>query len=264
MNYEVKERLLTVSNLSLAYGERQILRDINVAVNNITRPGVEQGQVVALLGPSGCGKTQFFRCLSGMLQPTSGEVLITDKQLRVKGGDVGVVQQAYPLFAHRTIRSNLYLASKKRGKERDAQIDDMLAHFNLRDKLDMYPTQLSGGQRQRVAIIQQLLASSNFLLLDEPFSGLDVMSKERVFSTMRTVSTTHEHNTLIFTTHDLEAAVALADMIWVMGKEGDKPGSTIVKTMDLAAAGLAWHKDIERHPKYWPTVLELKELFRHI
>jgi ABC-type nitrate/sulfonate/bicarbonate transport system ATPase subunit len=264
MQYERHERLLTIDSLNLQYGDKVILRDINLCVDNITRPGVSQGQVVALLGPSGCGKTQLFRCIAGMQQSTSGRVLIGEKQLQVNGGDVGVVQQAYPLFVHRTVLSNLQLAARRLGKNANDEIDKLLGHFGLQDKKGAYPSELSGGQRQRIAIIQQLLCSSYFLLMDEPFSGLDVMAKERVFDTIRTVSLTHEHNTLIFTTHDLEAAVSLADEIWVLGREPEKPGATVVKRVDLAAAGLAWTPDIERHPKYWPTILELKELFKTI
>ena len=121
--------------------------------------------------------------------------------------------------------------------------------------------ELSGGQRQRIAIIQQLLCSNYFLLMDEPFSGLDLVAKRRVMDTIMTVSTANDLNTVIFTTHDLASAVSLADTIWVLGKEKDKPGSTIIKEIDLAAMGLAWAPDIEHNPLYWPTVLELKNLF---
>lgn len=264
MNYEKHERLLTVDHLNLQYGEKIILRDVNVCIDNITRPDTVQGQVVALLGPSGIGKTQLFRCLSGMQQATNGHVLIGDQQLQVNGGEVGVVQQAYPLFAHRTVLSNLRLAARKLGKNSEPEIERLLTHFGLQDKKKSYPTELSGGQRQRIAIIQQLLCSNHFLLMDEPFSGLDVMAKQRVFDTIRTVSQAHDLNTIIFTTHDLEAAVNLADNIWVLGRVEGQPGATIVQQIDLAAAGLAWSPDIEHHPKYWPMVLQLKELFKHL
>jgi ABC-type nitrate/sulfonate/bicarbonate transport system ATPase subunit len=260
MSYEKKERLLTIENVNLQYGEKVILRDVNLHVDNIVRPGMQQGQVVALLGLSGSGKTQLFRCIAGLQAPTGGVVkLMSDTQ--VKAGDVGVVQQAYPLLNHRTIWSNLMLAAHGK-KENKEKAESLLAHFKLSDKKNSYPLELSGGQRQRVAIIQQLLCSSHFLLMDEPFSGLDVMAKRRVFDTINTVATTDELNTVIFTTHDLEAAVTLADTIWIIGhKEGDPPGATVLKQLDLAAIGLAWTPDIQRHPLYFQTVLELKELF---
>ncbi len=262
MNYKVEERLITVDKLNLSYGDRIILRDINLSVDNITRPGVKQGQVVALLGPSGIGKTQLFRCIAGLQPPTSGHVLLGDKDRRpVQAGEVGVVAQSYPLLSHRTVYGNLKLVSSRK-PEAAGVAEQLLSVFGLSDKKDCYPVQLSGGQRQRVAIIQQLIASNHMLLMDEPFSGLDVVAKERVMQTIREVSLQHELNTTIFTTHDIESAVALADAIWVLGREKDKPGATIVKVYDLAAMDLAWTPQIERHPKFWPLVLELKDLFK--
>jgi ABC-type nitrate/sulfonate/bicarbonate transport system ATPase subunit len=264
MSYQKLERLLSISDVHLQYGDKVILRDINTSIFNITRPGVAQGQVVALLGLSGSGKTQLFRCIAGLQPPTRGRILLRDSNEHVKAGQVGVVQQAYPLLQHRTVWSNLMLTLKRHHadvKKGEAEAQRLLAHFGVAEKKNNYPAELSGGQRQRVAIIQQLLCSNHFLLMDEPFSGLDVMAKQRVFDTIRDVSSADEHNTLIFTTHDLEAAVALADEIWVLGREEGKPGATIVKTIDLAAKGLAWAPDIERHALFYPTVLELKETF---
>jgi len=260
MNYTKQERLLTVENLSLSYGDKVILRDINLHVDNIVRPGATQGQVIALLGLSGSGKTQLFRCIAGMQKPSTGSVRLMNHPHDVSAGEVGVVQQAYPLLNHRTTWSNLTLATHDKAGAKD-EAERLLQHFGLADKKNSYPQELSGGQRQRIAIIQQLLCSSHFLLMDEPFSGLDVMAKRRVFDTMLKVSTSNELNTVIFTTHDLEAAVTLADEIWVIGKEGDKPGSTIIKRIDLAAMGLAWAPDVQRHPLYFQTVLELRDLF---
>ena len=261
--YEKKERLLTVENLNLQYGEKIILREINLHIDNIVRPNMEQGQVVALLGLSGSGKTQLFRCLAGMQRPTSGSVHLNEHKEPVHAGEVGVVQQAYPLLQHRTVWSNLMLATHhaKDGKDR---AEMLLKHFSLEDKKSAYPLELSGGQRQRLAIVQQLLCSNYFLLMDEPFSGLDIIAKNRAFETIRTVSTANELNTVIFTTHDLEAAVTLADTIWIIGPENGKPGSTAVRELDLAAMGLAWTPDIEHHPLYWPTVMELKQLFQKV
>jgi ABC-type nitrate/sulfonate/bicarbonate transport system ATPase subunit len=202
-----------------------------------------------------------FRCISGMQPPTTGAVRLNDSKHVVTPGEVGVVQQAYPLLMHRTVWSNLLLAARKK-KDGVARAEELLAHFGLADKKNSYPLELSGGQRQRIAIVQQLLCSAYFLLMDEPFSGLDMVAKGRVFDTIRTVSTTNELNTVIFTSHDLESAVTLADQIWIIGKEGDKPGSTVVKKIDLAATGLAWTPDIERHQQYWPTVLELKSILQ--
>lgn len=262
MSYKKEERLLTVENLSLSFKDKVVLRDINFSIDNITRPDVHQGQVVALLGLSGSGKTQLFRCIAGLQTPTTGSITMNPEKVPVVAGQVGVVQQSYPLLQHRTVWSNLMLAAHDSAKKPHAE--KLLIHFGLLDKRDSYPIELSGGQRQRVAIVQQLIASDKFLLMDEPFSGLDIVAKNRVYETIREVSLSHEHNTTIFTTHDLESAVALADTIIVLGHEKDKPGSTIRAIFDLAQEGLAWQPDIEHHPQFWSTVDRLKTLFKSL
>lgn len=265
MNAHTKqERLLTIENVSLSYGPKLILRDVNLHIDNIVRPGMSQGQVVALLGPSGIGKTQLFRLIAGLHQATSGTVKIGHEQKITMAGDVGVVQQAYPLLGHRTVWSNLMLAAAHRfdSKKAAEEANGLLEHFGLIDKKSSYPLELSGGQRQRVAIIQQLLCADHFLLMDEPFSGLDVVAKTRVYETIQKVTTAHEHNTVIFTTHDLESAVRLADEIWVLGREEGKPGATVIERIDLIQAGLAWDNNIDKNPAFWPMVTRLYDLFK--
>lgn len=254
--YHYEQSLLTVQGLNLWYGPKQILRDINLSVKNIVRPGVVQGQVIALLAPSGMGKTQLFRCMAGLQPTTSGSVLLNDHKAPVQAGDVGVVQQSYPLMQHRTVRGNLELVSKDQKR-----ITELLTRFNLVEHAEKYPVQLSGGQRQRIAIIQQLLCSKYFLLMDEPFSGLDILAKQAVIDVVNEVAHADDLNTIIITTHDLESAVTIADHIWVLGRETGKPGATVVKQYDLIERGLAWNPQIMHNPDFWPVVKELKELF---
>ncbi|WP_407306562.1 ATP-binding cassette domain-containing protein [Acinetobacter sp.] len=255
--YKMEERLLSIEGLNLSYGDKIVLRDINVHVDNVTRDDVHQGQCIALLGPSGIGKTQLFRCIAGMQAPTSGKVMLTPEKRPVVTGEVGVVQQSYPLLAHRTIRGNLELvcADVKR-------VMELLHRFGLDDQSDKYPVQLSGGQRQRVAIIQQMLSSRHFLLMDEPFSGLDVIAKDKVCALINEVNLVDELNTTIFTTHDLESSMMIADTIWILGREEGKPGATIVRQYDLMAMGIAWQPNIEKHPSFIPLLMELRELFK--
>lgn len=262
--YTRNERLLTVDNLTLKYGDKTIFRDLNIHIDNIVRPNMNQGQVVALLGPSGIGKTQLFRCIAGLQSATSGKVLLGEGKVPVRAGEVGVVFQNYPLLQHRTILQNLKLAAKNA-----AQIDEYLKHFGLMDKKDMYPAELSGGQQQRVAIIQQLLCSTHFILMDEPFSGLDVTMKQKAVELIEDVATTHEHNTLIVTTHDIATAVEIADTIWVLGKQKGEDGNwqagaTLIKEICLIDRGLAWNPEVQKHPNFYPTVLEIEEMFKDI
>lgn len=264
--FELKERLLTVENLGLTYNDKKIFRDVNLHVDNVSRPGVEQGQVVSLLGPSGIGKTQLFRCLAGLQPPTVGAVLLNEVRKPVWPGEVGVVFQSYPLFKHRTVWGNLMLAASKVDKK-EADVNSMLDRFDLADKKNLYPIQLSGGQRQRVSIIQQLLCSSHFILMDEPFSGLDIIMKRKVADLIHEVSTVNEFNTLVVTTHDIEQAIGISDTVWVLGRQRDEkggwiPGSTVIKVIDLIERELAWENEPEKQPQYYPTIREIRDLFQ--
>ena len=266
--YTRSHSLLSIEGLSVSFGENLILRDVNLCVDDINREGLDQGQVVAVLGPSGCGKTQLFKCISGLMLPTTGKILLNEEKTPVNAGEVGFVFQNYPLLAHRTIIQNLTLAANNSGKPR-TEVDKLLAEFGLADKADCYPSQLSGGQRQRISIMQQILCSEHFLLMDEPFSGLDVVSKRKMMDLILQISTLHEHNTIILTTHDIEAAVSIADTIWVLGYEQDaagnrKPGCTVVREMDLIERGLAWNPDVRHHSQFAPTVEELYHMFSNM
>ena len=266
--YEIHERLLTVEKLCLTIGPRKILRDLDLVVDNITRPGMTQGQIVSLLGPSGIGKTQLFRCLAGLQPPTSGAVLLNSVRKPVSPGEVGVVFQSYPLMKSRTVWSNLKLATSA-SRKKDDEIIQYLTRFDLLDKRDMYPAQLSGGQRQRIAIIQQLLCSTHFFLMDEPFSGLDVKMKTEACRLITEVSLAHEDNTIIITTHDIETALRISDTIWVLGAERDAankkiPGSTCIKKFDLAQMGLAWDANVDQNPLFMQTMREIKAIFNNL
>lgn len=263
-NYVTKERLLTIKNLGLNLDGRPILRDINLHIDDIIRENATQGQVVVLLGKSGIGKTQLFRCIAGLQQPSTGQVLLNSVKKPVEAGDVGVVFQSYPLFQHRTIWGNLMLAAKNAGKT-SIDVTTLLTRFGLLEKRDMYPCQLSGGQRQRVTIIQQLLCSTHLMLMDEPFSGLDVLMKQRMIDLINEVASSDELNTIIVTTHDIETACQIADTIWVIGREVDAtgaelPGTTVIKTIDLIERGLAWNKTVKQHPNFRSTCDELISL----
>jgi ABC-type nitrate/sulfonate/bicarbonate transport system ATPase subunit len=98
--------------------------------------------------------------------------------------------------------------------------------------------------------------------MDEPFSGLDPIAKGKVYDTITKVTTEHELNTVIFTTHDIGSAVRLADEIWVLGREPNKPGATVIMCIDLIEMGLAWDPKIHDNPKFWPMVNDLHALFK--
>jgi len=260
--YTYGETLLQANHVSLTLGGNPILRDINFCIKDILRTGSISGQIVSILGPSGCGKTQLFKVISGLRPPTSGEVLLKGKP--TNPGEVGVVPQNYPLFKHLTLKQNLELVAKDK-----VIMNTWLEEFDLIDKVSLYPAQLSGGQRQRVSILQQLLCSEHYLLLDEPFSGLDVVNEAKVMKTLITIANAHEQNTLIIITHDATAAALISDHIWIMGKERTQcgniiPGTKILQEINLIDLGLAWQPDIEYTDKFIRFVRDIKKIFTEL
>jgi polar amino acid transport system ATP-binding protein/sulfate transport system ATP-binding protein len=267
--HEFGSTLLKVSNVSLALSGKQILRDVNLEIRDVRRPDATTGQVVGLLGPSGIGKTQLFRILAGLNAPDSGTVLVGEEALPVRRGMVGVVAQDYPLFAHRRVLGNLLVAGRHAGLTREAALDkakSLLARFKLEDAGAKYPIQLSGGQRQRVAIAQQFMCSERFLLMDEPFSGLDLVQIHNVVELICEVACHHEFNTLIIVTHDISSAIEVADTLWLLGRDRDAagnlvPGARVQATYDLMERGLAWQKGISDMPEFLELRREVRARF---
>jgi NitT/TauT family transport system ATP-binding protein len=264
------ETLLKVDHVSLSYDDKIILRDVNAEIRDIVRDDCTQGQVVGFLGPSGIGKTQLFRIIAGLNQPTSGRVLVNSTLTPVKAGMVGVVAQNYPLFENRTIFSNLMLAAKQTENNTDAAHEKVLKYLKRLDMLEcsqLYPAQISGGQRQRIAIVQQLLCSEHFLLMDEPFSGLDLVMEAKVCELINEIACLDELNTIIVVTHDVTAAATVADHLWLMGRDRDAsgnvvPGARIQETYDLIDRDLCWHPGITNSAAFLEFVREVKERFQ--
>ncbi len=269
--YRIGERLLTIDQVSVSY-DRPVLRGVSATIDNIVREGMAQGQVVCLLGPSGIGKTQLFRCIAGLQAPQSGAVLINGTRTPVTPGAMGVVAQNYPLFAHRTVLGNLLVAARAHGGSKAQALERalaLLAEFGLEERAHAYPAALSGGQRQRVAIAQQMLCSGHFLLMDEPFSGLDPQAKDKVCETILKVSVADEKNTIIVITHDIDSSLRIADTIWLLGRERDAngnivPGAVIRHRYDLIARGLAWQKDIDQNPEFFALGREIRQRFAEL
>jgi polar amino acid transport system ATP-binding protein/sulfate transport system ATP-binding protein len=267
--YEYRETILKAEGINLNLGGKQILRDLNMEIRNLHRPGLTQGQVVALLGPSGVGKTCLFRILAGLDRPDSGEVLVTPELVPVQRGMVGVVAQNYPLFAHRTVLSNLVVAGRQGGLSSDQAKEkavDILKRFDLAGSEGKYPSQLSGGMRQRVAIAQQFMCSEHFLLMDEPFSGLDLLAIDRVCNFIDEVAASNEMKTIIVVTHDVTAAIEVADMIWVLGRDRDAsgapiPGAKVQASFNLIERGLAWKQGITNTPEFGELTREIRAIF---
>ena len=270
--YEIHEPLLTVRGVSFGYDDKPVIRDIDFEIRNIVRPDRPQGQVVALLGPSGIGKTTLFRILAGLMPPMTGSVLLGQKQEPVEAGKVGVVFQHYRLFEHRTVLGNLVGAARpagRRGAAARARAMKMLEGFGLEDFRRRYPAQLSGGQRQRVAIAQQFICSHYFLLMDEPFSGLDPVAVDKVCALIGEMSTLDELNTIIVITHNIHAGLEVADTVFLLGRDRDAsgrvlPGAKIQATYDLMKRGLAWRQGIDETPEFLELEREIRGRFKEL
>lgn len=269
MEYKKADTLLKVTNVSKNYGEKKVLRNINFEIKDIIRPECVQGQVCALLGASGAGKSTLFNILAGLSQPTSGEVLAGIPLKPVYAGEMGVVYQNYYLYPWEKINNILLMAVNKnpsiKREERKDAIKNIASDFNIGEHLDKYPSELSGGQKQRVALAEQILCGNEFILLDEPFSGLDILTIDKVEDFLIKVSLSDELKTLIIVSHDLPNTCAISDTIFVLAKEKDSEGkfiegATIVKEINMIDRDLAWHKDVKDRPGFKETLKEIKSL----
>ena len=182
---------------------------------------IDDGEFVCLLGPSGCGKTTLLRLIAGLDQPSSGEIIANGDKVDKPSGDRAVIFQQYSLFPWLTVLQNVTFGlemTKKGSKEENiAAAERYLTSVGLIDFKDSYPHELSGGMKQRVAIIRSLLNHSPILLMDEPFSALDMQKRHKLQEQLIGVWKRFE-NTIVFVTHDVDEAVYLADKIVIMGK----------------------------------------------
>lgn len=255
MKYQETNTILYLKDVELGYGSgseyKPVLKGVNIIEKDVIREGCITGQVIAVVGRSGRGKSTLFKAITGLVKPHSGDILLTEIKSddptiakSVEEGDVGFVDQKYTLFRHKTVEQIFAYALRKNPmskEEKKETINKYLGEWGLEKHRKQYSCELSGGQRQRTAIIEQILSSGHFMVLDEPFSGLDVGNIEDVKRSFDLIKQDHELNTIIFSTHELRLAVELADSIYVVGYPDEiREYATIVKHYDLKALGLAW------------------------
>ena len=172
---------IEVKNINKSFESKKteklsVLENINLEIND--------GELICLLGPSGCGKTTLLRLIAGLDQPTSGEIIANGEVVKKPSGDRAVIFQQYSLFPWLTVLQNVTFGlemTKKGSKEENvAAAERYLTSVGLIDFKDSYPHELSGGMKQRVAIIRSLLNLSPILLMDEPFSALDMQNRHEL------------------------------------------------------------------------------------
>ena len=204
---------LAVEHLTMRYGARQVVSDLSFAL--------PQGAIACLLGPSGCGKTTVLRALAGFEPVAAGRISLDGQTLSAPGRllpperrRIGMVFQDYALFPHLTVAQNVGFGLRGRAGA-DQRVAEMLDTVGLAHAAQRFPHELSGGQQQRVALARALAPQPSILLLDEPFSNLDVALRERLAGEVRDILKA-TNTTAVLVTHDQHEAFAMADVIGVM------------------------------------------------
>jgi polar amino acid transport system ATP-binding protein/sulfate transport system ATP-binding protein len=178
-----------------------------------------------------------------------------------------MVPQNYPLFEYATVGENLTIAGKQAATPREqVYAQHYIDELGLRDYVNLYPRQISGGTRQRVAIARQMMCADHYLVLDEPYSGLDPIMKKKASELIVKLSLMDTKNTIIIVTHDIVEGLTVSDTVWLMGYERAPdgtflPGARLVEQYDLAAMDLAWHPDITSDPRFVDLVAVIKQRF---
>ncbi|MEH7114199.1 ABC transporter ATP-binding protein [Neobacillus niacini] len=190
---------------------------------------IEAGQLVVFIGPSGCGKTTLLKMVNKLIQPSSGNIVVNGKDISTMDAielrrNIGYVIQNTGLFPHMSIKENLELIPKLKGEDPDSIVKktEELLHvvgLNPSEFLHRFPKELSGGQQQRVGVARAFSTDSDIILMDEPFSALDPVTRNSLQDEL--VQMQRELNkTIIFVTHDMDEAIKIADKICIL-KDGD-------------------------------------------
>jgi len=204
--------MIEISNLQVSYGNVRALDGINLKV--------ERNATCAIIGPSGCGKTTLLYTLAGLIQPDKGTICIGGEELSGIRRSTGIILQDYGLFPWKNVWNNVALGLLVRGEAKEKineEVSNILEVLGIRHLSSKYPAELSGGERQRVAIGRTLALKPDLLLMDEPSSALDAITKEHIQNLILKLYKSAPL-TMAVVTHSIEEAVFLGQKIIVMGK----------------------------------------------
>ncbi len=203
-------KVLEGKGITKSYDGAKIVEDVSLCVN--------EGEIVALLGVSGVGKSTLFNIMSGLEKPDRGEVYLEEECITGSAGSIGYMQQSDLLLPFKTVIKNVMIPLRLSGVDKNEAYEralGQLEEFGLDEYKDMYPSQLSGGMRQRVSLARTFLYGKKVMLMDEPFSALDAMTRRDMQSWFKEKAKKHNIASLLIT-HDIDEALFLADRIYVL------------------------------------------------
>ncbi|RDK03833.1 ABC transporter ATP-binding protein [Paraburkholderia lacunae] len=217
--------LLEIRAVSKDYDGRTVLERVAFAI--------ARGEIVSLVGPSGCGKSTLLRAIAGLDREFDGEILLDGVPQRGPSARVGVIFQEPRLLPWLNVGDNVaFSAGPQRGS--DPRVAELLREVGLAGLLDALPKQLSGGMAQRVALARGLFPQPDLLLLDEPFSAVDAMTRTRLQDLL--LSLTRAHGTAaLLVTHDLEEALYLSDRVLLLAPSGKTGAGRLARDIEIAA-----------------------------
>ena len=212
-----KEKL-RVKNITVNFEEKSVIEDVTVTLN--------EGEIVSILGVSGVGKTTLFNVIAGLINPCIGTVELDGENIIGKSGKISYMLQKDLLFPFKTILDNvsLPLILKGENKKKAREIaGKYFSQFGLEGMENKYPKELSGGMRQRAAFLRTYMFSSEIALLDEPFSALDTITKQKIHTWYLDV-VKKLNISILFITHDIDEAILISDRIYIIS---GKPGKIV-------------------------------------
>ena len=204
--------MIEINNLQVSYGNEKALDEISLQI--------ERNTTCAIIGPSGCGKTTLLYAMAGLTAPDQGAICISGEKLSGIRRSTGIILQDYGLFPWKSVWNNVALGLQVRGETKDqigVKVGRILEVLGISPLSSKYPAELSGGEKQRVAIGRTLAMKPDLLLMDEPSSALDAITKEHIQNLILKLYKS-EPLTMVIVTHSIEEAVFLGQKIIVMGK----------------------------------------------
>ena len=215
--------VLKLDNIYKSFGEKDVLNGISFSV--------DKGEIIGLLGVSGSGKSTIFNIISGNLLPNQGKVFIKGEQTTGETGHVSYMLQKDLLFDHMKVIDNAALPLRIKGVSKNEARKEASAYFKefgLENQDNKYPRELSGGMRQRVALLRTYLNKEPLILLDEPFSALDQLTKNKLHTWFLDIIKKYDM-TGIFISHDIDEAIYLSDRILILKTDGKLHDQIVIK-----------------------------------